>query len=216
VESYSFGDCKLTMLDRLFGLRQTFSSLILDQWLETEILLNEDEKRSLENLQALLKLNVQGWNEQELSLHFIGPLFSLISFTEPYAFNLFAQRKIESVIDGVKGKVKLSGEPDGMIATGYREPEVPMFAFSEYKRRIDPDGDPAGQALAAMLTGQSLNDNQYPVYGAYVIGSVWHFMILEGNHYTFSGEYSALDDELFDIHRILKALKGIVIGMTGS
>jgi len=41
-------------------------------------------------------------------------------------------------------------------------------------------------------------------------------MILEGNHYTFSGEYSALDDELFDIHRILKALKGIVIGMTGS
>lgn len=27
------------------------------------------------------------------------------------------------------GEVELSGEPDGLIATGYREPEAPFFAF---------------------------------------------------------------------------------------
>ena len=216
MEAYSFRQCKLTMLDKLFGLRQTFSSTVLDQWLTTEIVLTDREKSSLEDLQMILNLNAQGWNEQELSMHFIGPLFNLVGFTEPYQFNLFAQRKIGTIIKGINGEIELSGEPDGIIATGYREPEVPMFAFSEYKRELDPDGDPAGQALAAMLTGQALNGNQHPVYGAYIVGSIWHFIVLDGQYYTFSGNYSALDSEIFDIFRILKNLKQTVITLTTS
>jgi len=76
-----------------------------------------------------------------------------------------------------KGEIELSGEPDGIVATGYWEPKIPLFAFSEYKRLIDPNGDPAGQCLAAMLVGQALSEEPHPLYGCYVIGNAWRFLV---------------------------------------
>jgi hypothetical protein len=159
-------------------------------------------------------INRDAWNEQVLALHFIGPILGLVHFSEPYRFNLFAERRISAVISSDLGEIELSGEPDGMIATGYREPEVPLFAFTEYKRQLDPEGDPVGQTLAAMLVGQALNHNTRPLYGAYVVGSDWRFMVLEGQHYTISRDYSGLSHELLDILRILKTLKQIVLALT--
>lgn len=214
MQKYYFRQCTLTLLDRTFGLRQSFASQTLDHWLTADVALAEKEKEILVNYQELLILNHDAWNEQELALHFIGPILGVVHFTEPYRFNLFAERRIGAVISSDHGDVDLSGEPDGIIATGYREPEVPLFAFTEYKRQIDPEGDPAGQTLAAMLVGQGLNGNRRPLYGAYVIGSDWRFMVLEGAHYTISRDYSALSDEIFVILRILKVLKQIIIELT--
>lgn len=214
MQTYSFRQCTLTQLDRWFGLRHVFSSAVLDQWLHTDIALSEIETILLQRLQALLLENVDGWNEQELSLHFIGPLFSLVHFTEPYRFNLFSERRISAIITGLQNEIELSGEPDGLIATGYREPELPLFAFSEYKRQRDPNGDPAGQVLAAMLVGQELDPHPKPLYGCYVIGYDWRFVVLEDKHYTISQDYSAIRTDIFDIYRILKALKQIVFDLT--
>lgn len=216
MKKYHFRQCTLTQLDDDFGLRQLFSSTLLDNWLQTDGDLSVYEQAALPHLRHLLTINAPGWNEQELALHFIGPLLSLVEFSEPYRFNLFAQRKIGAVIPGLDDEIDLSGEPDGMIATGYREPKVPLFAFTEYKRQIDPEGDPAGQTLAAMLVGQALNGNHAPLYGAYVIGSDWRFMVLENKYYTISRDYSALSDEIFDILRILKALKVIILDLTAA
>jgi hypothetical protein len=214
MQKYYFRHCTATLLDRIFGLRQTFVSQTLERWLQAAIDLTGTEKLILKNYQGLLLINRDAWNEQELALNFIGPVLGLGHFSEPYRFNLFAERKISAVISTDSGDVELSGEPDGIIATGYREPEVPLFAFTEYKRQLDPEGDPAGQTLAAMLAGQALNHNTHPLYGAYVVGSDWRFMVLEGQYYTISRDYSALTDELFAILRILKALKQIVLDLT--
>ena len=216
MHKYYFRQCTVSKLDDLFGLRKTFASPILDQWLQAEVALSEKERGMLESFQELLILNSDAWNEQELSLHFIGPILALTHFTEPYRFNLFAERKISAIVPGGDGDIELSGEPDGIIATGYREPKIPMFAFTEYKRELEPEGDPAGQTLAAMLVGQTLNQNQAPVYGAYVVGSDWRFMVLVDQHYTISRDYSALSDEVFAILRILKALKVIILDLTAE
>lgn len=210
MEKLRFSDCTLTLLDRRFGLRRELFNPIMDRWLQTTFALTEFEKSNLQQWQAVLLLNVDGWNEQELSLQFIGPILTMIRFTEFYRFNLFAQRHIQAVINDVE----LNGEPDTIIATGYREPEIPMFAFTEYKRQIDPQGDPAGQTLAAMLVAQALNGDHQPVYGCYVVGSDWRFMLLDGKHYLISRDYSALSDEIYDILRILKALRAIIVDMT--
>lgn len=214
MQRYNFRQCTLTSLDRLVGVRQVFTSSRLDQWLAMGAPLTEREKASLQDLQALLEQNVRGWNEQELSMNFIGPMLTLVHFTEPYRFNLFAGRHISATLPGLQDEVELAGEPDGMIATGYREPEIPMFAFTEYKRQLDPEGDPAGQTLAAMLVGQALNGHKQPLYGAYVIGRDWNFMVLEESHYCISRDYSALSPEIYDILRILKALKQLVLALT--
>ena len=214
MQQYYFRQCTATLLDRLFDLRQTFASPTLDGWLQAELDLSATEKMILANYQSLLTINRDAWNEQELALHFIGPILGLVHFTEPYRFNLFAERRISACVGSPTGEVELSGEPDGLIATGYREPEAPFFAFTEYKRQLDPNGDPAGQTLAAMLVAQVLNQHQQAIYGAYVVGSDWRFMVLEGRHYTISRDYSAVTDELFAIFRILKALKAIVMQQT--
>lgn len=210
MEKLRFSDCTLTLLDRRFGLRKAISSEILDQWLQAIVPLAELEKEKLRDLQTLLSLYAEGWNEQELSLQFIGPMLTIVRFAEFYRFNLFAQRHIQAIVNDIE----LGGEPDTIIATGYREPEIPMFAFTEYKRQIDPQGDPAGQTLAAMLVAQSLNSDQQPIYGCYVIGSDWRFMLLDGKHYLISRDYSALSDEIYDILRILKALRAIIVERT--
>jgi len=191
----SFRDCTLTFMDREFGLRENFASSILDQWLQSDVVLTELEKAILINYQELLITHVKAWNEKELSQQFIGPVFGVARLTELYRFRLFAEHKIEATIAGLHDEFELSGEPDGILA-------------------INHHGDPAGQALVAMLVGQVLNKNQQPIYGAYVIGSDWRFMVLDGKQYTISRNYSALTDEIFDILRILKALKQIVMTLT--
>jgi len=216
MESYTFQKCTLKKLDRWFGLNRTFASQTLDQWLQTEVDLSELDRSMLQHLQGMLLKNAEAWNEQELALSCIGPLFSLVDFNAVYRFNLFSQRSIEAVLTGVHNDIKLSGEPDGIVATGYWEPEIPMFAFSEYKRLLDPNGDPVGQCLAAMLVGQELNEKPQPLYGCYVVGNSWRFLVLEEKGYTISQDYLATKDDIFDILRILKALKQIIMEMTAN
>jgi hypothetical protein len=205
METLYFGNFTLTDLDKRFGLQQTFGLLALDNWLAMPADLSDYQRESCSHLQKLLRLNNSGWNEQELSLHFIGPLFNLAEISSQQ-YNLFANRQIGAQI----GDYYLTGKPDGMIASGYREPEIPYFAFQEYKKEKDPNGDPAAQALAAMLVGQHLNGDDRPVYGSYVIGQNWYFMALQGKQYGVSPAYSALSDDIIEIIRILLTLKAIV------
>ncbi|MEM7539592.1 MAG: hypothetical protein AAF639_45970 [Chloroflexota bacterium] len=123
---------------------------------------------------------------------------------------------LSAVIPLDTGKISVSGEPEGLIATGYRVPKISMFAFTEYKRTIDANSDPAGQTLAAMLVGQVLNQADMPVYGCYVVGHDWRFMVLEDNQYTISRDFSAITDEIFDIFGVLKALKLIIMDITAT
>lgn len=201
----SFRDCKLSWLERTFGLDQVESLPSVEGWLSADADISDYERQSLLRLQKLLKFNVRDWLEGELDSFFIGPMMALVDFSNKKS-NLFSER----VVDGVVNDWRLYGKPDSFLASGRREPEIPFFAFQEYKKMTDPDGDPAGQALAAMLAGQALNNNGLPMYGCHVIGSDWYFMTLEGKEYAISRDYSALSNEIFDIFRVLKVLKMIV------
>lgn len=203
------GSCSLESLEKLFGLQPVVNADFLFEWLNAPVALENLEQGDAKWLRELLTENVYHWNEQELSLHFIGPLFSLVHFTVVMKMNLFAQRPISADVQDKNGNlITLFGRPDGLIASGYRSPEIPYFAFQEYKKEKDPDGDPGGQCLAAMLAGQSLNgDPTQPVYGCYVVGENWRFMVLLGRQYAISPAFSALTDEVYYIIGLLKYLK---------
>ena len=142
------------------------------------------------------------WNEVELENKMISPLI-IFSRIQNKAFSYFLERDLTATIDGYE----LSGRVDGMFASGFRNPKKPFFCMSEYKRGTDPNGDPKGQALIAMLAAQQLNENKNPIYGCFIIGRTWYFMALVGKEYAISGDYSCADDEIFDIFRILKSLR---------
>jgi hypothetical protein len=212
MEKLAFGECTTILLDKIFGLRRQNTLPELEAWLALAktITLSKRDKENCVELRNLLNKNVFYWNEQDLALHFIGPMFSKVDFTEPYRFNLFAERSISSIVENHE----LFGKPDELIATGYGEPEIPFFAFQEYKREKDPNGDPAGQCLAAMLVGQSKNKDNLPIFGSYVIGRDWYFLILQGKHYAVSRDFSAITDDVFEILRLLKALKMMIMERT--
>lgn len=209
MQKIAFEDCSCTSLDRLFGLKQVETLPSLEDLLHRKYEINDFQQSYLSMLQDKLNFNVLGWNEQELALHFIGPLTTFVDFTDKDGrFNEFAERMFSAKIND---EIELEGKPDGFIATGRREPEIPIFCLQEFKRQLDSSGDPAGQALAAMLASQKLNDNDMPIYGCWILGRDWSFMTLEGKRYAMSRGHVATTDDIFEIFRILQGLKQIVI-----
>jgi len=61
------------------------------------------------------------------------------------------------------------------------------------------------------LVAQELNKNQHPIYGCYILGRDWFFMVLQGRQYAISEVYAATKEDIFDIFRILKGLKAIIL-----
>ena len=205
----NFRDWKLPKLEKRFQLNQTDSDL-LSEWLSVDEVLDEKEQYVLTYLQKHLKKNVLYWNEQELSMHAIGPIFTWIDFTTDKS-NLFELRELTGIVDGEE----ISGKPDGMISSGKGEPEIPYFCFHEYKKEIDPNGDPTGQCLAAMLVAQVKNEENTPIYGVTITGENWRFLVLEGKKYDISSSYSASSKGIYDIFRILKKLKKVIAERVG-
>ena len=208
-----FEECTLTFMDKTFGMEQPLTVAPLTEWLETPHEVTDFERQQLLYFQQSLIFNVHNWNEYELDVHFIGPIFTLVNFSS-FKSNHFSQRDFGGIVDNYM----LSGKPDGMVASGHREPELPYFTFlqkeslgQEYKRELDPNGDPAGQALAAMLVAQQMEEEIKPMYGCYVVGSTWKFIALDTDRkYAISPIYDALSNDIFEILRILKNLKAIV------
>jgi hypothetical protein len=210
MKSFNFKQCSVQMLEKTMGIEQADNSDALEDWLNRreEIQVSDFEKAVIETLQITMKRNIVSWNEQELALNFIGPLLSLVAFSSK-KYNLFAERLLEATIKDVDGEdVNLSGKPDTIIASGFRAPEIPFFSFHEHKPEVDSSGDPIGQVLAAMLVGQAKNGKPTdPIYGCYVIGQNWYFLILEDKMYTIATPFATTNAEVFDVFKVLKALK---------
>ena len=97
-----------------------------------------------------------------------------------------------------------------MLASGRSEPEAPYFCLYEYKKEKGEDSDSPSQLIINMMTAQAANSNVDVIYGAFVVGSSWFFLILKGREYCISNEYVATRDDIFTIFKILKKLKGII------
>jgi hypothetical protein len=151
------------------------------------------------------------WNEVELENKFISPLMMFAKIDDEQ-IGYFLERPLSAVV----GDYQLSGIVDGMIATGFREPEIPLFCMHEYKRSLENQGAPDAQVLAAMLVARELNPQPHPMYGLYVIGFYWHFIVLDGQHYCISKTYKADDEEIFILFKMLKNLKSLIIKYTSE
>ena len=203
----NFKDCDRIFLDEIFYLVQVQKHNLLTNWCEKGRLyeLTPFEEETVNRYQETLIYRVDDWNEQELIENFIGPMFSLINFNT-LKYGLFSERLLKAIIDDYE----LSGYPDAIVAKGRRKPEIPYFCFHEYKKENETKGDPAGQCLVAMLVAQELNHNEIPLYGVYVVGKHWYFMVLQGKEYAISKSYQAIDEDIYDIVKLLKHLKTII------
>ena len=66
--------------------------------------------------------------------------------------------------------------------------------------------------LAAMIVAQFKNNDHKPVYGAWLVGSIWNFTLLIEEKYFVSKKFDASDlEDLKQIIYILRKLKDLIL-----
>ena len=200
-----FKDWHLEEVEEVFGLVQIEKSKALDGLLNYEYTIDVYEEKYLLDLQALYLLGGDDWNEVELKNKFISPLI-VFSGIDNKKFAYFLERELSATIQDYE----LFGKVDGMIASGFRSPKKPYFCLQEYKRQTDPNGDPRGQCLIAMLVAQTLNQDQQAVFDCYIIGKLWHFLVLQDKEYVLSSGFLCTNQEIFAIYKTFKSLQSYI------
>lgn len=196
---------------RSLGLKRLRTSDLLQEWLQVESSPSKVEKERILFLREYLIDNVEFWNEDELKFKFLGPLMQIVNFDEDQRFRAFTQRKLEAIVQTAKGEtIRIGGTVDFMIATGRVNPREPFFFLHEYKKERGSSDDPLAQVIVEMLAARTLNGDDAPMYGCYIVGRNWFFVVLEGRNYAVSDAFVATQDDIFQIVAILQATKRYV------
>ena len=194
-------------LQNEFGLTFQFNMPELEEWLQAESPIPPEVAPTLEKLKQQLKVSHSYWNEQDLIFKFIAPFLSLVDFTDPH-YNYFTERKLKAHL----GAYELTGVVDFVVSKGYKDPQKPYFFLHEYKRFKGTEADPLGQVLSEMLTAQTLNADGKPIYGCYVYGQHWTFVLLNQNVYATSQGYDATaPEELQKVWSVLQETKRRIV-----
>ena len=191
------------------GLISLDNSDDFDGWLsapsELAFQATEREREVLDGYRDVLLKEVRNWNEDEMKMFFISPILVLVKFQSPY-FKPFTQRTLTIDTDTISA----SGKVDFLIAKGKLTPKLPYFCLHEYKQENRRDNDPLGQLLIGMVAAQYKNNLELPIYGCYVSGRNWFFVLLDGKNYFLSNAYNAADDDIYKIFSILKKSKSLI------
>jgi hypothetical protein len=98
-----------------------------------------------------------------------------------------------------------------MVAQGKQIPRHPFFFLHEYKSEKASGNDPLGQLLIAMVYAQKENADNRPLYGVYVLGRFWFFVLLEDKIYSVSPAFDATKTE--DLATILANMEKVKAGI---
>lgn len=205
----SFKYWKRQEVEETFDLSRLSEMDLLTEWLKVNHQsITEKEREAIIELRQLLKKFIISWNKAELKFHFLGPFMGLIKlYSDKY--NSFVERSLTAII----GNETSSGNIDFLVAAGEQIPRVPYFLLHEYKPEEGTSNDPIGQLLIAMIAAQQANHQKeinFPIYGSYVIGRNFYFVVLNQKEYALSDAYTATQDDIFDIFSIFKKTKAYI------
>ncbi len=189
-------------LEIAFGLEQVRDTKLLSDWLSSTTKFDESTKPMIDKLRDKILRFVDFWNEDELKMQGISQILYIADYTSD-DYNVFSQRPLNAVLD----EIELYGRVDFMLAKGRQKPIQPYFFIHEYKQERKGDSDPKGQLLAELLAAQVNNEYKFLMYGCYVVGRSWFFMVLEGKKYAVSNAFNASDEDIYRIIAILRKIK---------
>ncbi len=202
-----FRDWLYEEVSQEFGLKRLQQHPFITQIDFLEFDPSHEATSQINRLKNILSEYVDTWNEDELRTMFISPFVSLVDFINPN-YKVFTQRPLS--VRYANDTKLTEGLVEFMLAKGLQIPQKPHFFIHEYKPEKRRDSDPLGQLLIAMVASQRINADEKPVYGIYVIGRFWFFVVLDANNYVVSKSYSAEDDEIFKIFAILLYIKTLM------
>jgi hypothetical protein len=197
----TFQDWTYEDVEEVFKIELNDTDTFLTEWLTATYSYSDYELKALQELALLLFKRVNSWNEDELKFFFISPLVSMVKY-EFDRYKAFTQRPLAAVFE--KEGYEATGRVEVMLAKGKLNPKQPYFFIHEYKPEKNRDNDPLGQVLIAMVVARQYNTQKFPIYGCYVNGRNWFFVVLHDETYSVSRAYDATD--IIDLQQILASL----------
>jgi hypothetical protein len=192
--SKSFEKWLYEEVEQSFGLKRLRTHILLDELSTLVLPVDEPNRNAIEVLRLRLFDYVDSWNEDEIKFLFISPFINLVNYMSDN-YKIFMQRTMSVQYDN--GTKTTIGKVEFMIAKGKQIPQKPFFFLHEYKQENRRDNDPLGQLLIAMVAAQVQNKDNEVLYGCYVSGRNWFFVVMEGKNYVVSNAFNATNDDIF-------------------
>jgi hypothetical protein len=206
--SKSFESWEYEEVESQFDLKRIKNLSYLTDWLNVPINVKESIKPLLNIIQERLIDNADAWNEDELKMFFIAPLLSQMPL-EIDDFKPFTQRTLSAYFP--EYDLEVTGKVEFLIARGKQRPKQPFFFLHEYKQERRRENDPLGQLLISMVAARQNNEKKTPLYGCYVVGRDWFFVVLDKQEYAVSLACDATKThELNQIVAMLSAMPTII------
>jgi len=200
IPTYSYSQITFKDLKKLFEIKNNKAQDIFDEWFNNNIELKPDDIKFLSDLIESNEFLIDSYKEEDLKVKFITPILNRIKFLDfIIPFRDFYEEPLIYKTD----HFILSGTTDFLIAKGLEFAEEPYFFIQEFKKSIKND-DPRPQLLAELISAVELN-NFISMKGAYIVGAIWHFVILEKMD---TNQYQYFISKLFNATNI-KDLKSI-------
>ena len=209
-QSISFSQSKSEVLEQLLQVKFKNKIVELDSLLTSSTFLEPSIFNQLEILAKKSIISIESWTEQELIMKHISPIINLVDYSGE-GYNCFADRTFGYEF----ADLRLNGAMDFLVASGRGIPKTPYFCLHEYKKEQNFEGEPRGQLLAEMLVAQALNRDAKTgfetIYGCYIVGRNWFWVILKDKEYAVSRAYdSTRIGDLSEIYLILIKIKYII------
>jgi hypothetical protein len=193
-------------IERVFGNKSVFTKWFMSS--NNSLIISEKEKEFLENLLKEEEEFLEIYNEEDLKVKFITPILNKVQFK---VLDKKVRDFYHEELKYEDNNLILTGKCDFFIASGLVYPKNPYFFIQKFSKKND--SNPLPSLLAEMLTALFINKNESSeIKGAYIIGSIWNFVILQKtteNEFKYYISHNFDSTKLEDLQAIYKNLKSI-------
>jgi hypothetical protein len=173
IPSYQYSKITFNDLEELVEINQKIAHNSFDNWFNSNIDLDSACVDFLSKLIEKEKDYIKIYNEEDLKVNFIIPVLNKIDFKISSNLRGFYEEQITYKTD----RFIFNGTTDFLVSEGFRKPKKPYFFIQEFKKG-QTNAFPEPQLLAELIAAIELN-NWFTIKGAYIVGAIWNFVILE-------------------------------------
>ena len=174
IPSFSFSQISFDDLNNFLTLKKGLTYDVFEPWFDNNISVDKEIIDFLEELIEENQIFINSYSEENLKVNFIVPLLNKVKFKSiENEFRDFYEDKLTYKTD----KFIFRGTCDFVVAKGLFRSEKPYFFIQEFKKSKE-NSDPEPQLLAELISAIELN-NWTTIKGAFIVGAIWNFVILE-------------------------------------
>jgi len=172
--TYQYSKITTNILKKLVSIERRLDRNIFNQWFDYDTTISDETLSKFKTLINENELLIETYSEEDLKVNFLIPILNRVHFK---SFENEFRDFYELPMNYETEAFIFNGTADFVVSKGLVESKMPYFFIQEFKKG-QQEGYPESQLLAELISGVELNQWQQ-IKGAYIVGSLWYFVILQ-------------------------------------